>query len=158
MESTSTTVEPMPGEAGRVPTPWHLWAVGLVTLLWNAFGANNYAQTQLRNMDYLESMGFPPEGIAYLDAFPAWAEAGWALGVWGALAGSILLLLRSRFAVWAFAISLAGLTLTTLYEAGAEVPPEIEAMSPAWLSLVIWGIGLFLLWYSWAMRRRGVLR
>jgi hypothetical protein len=39
---------------------------------------------------------------------PAWMTGVWAIGVWGALAGSVLLLLRSKWAVHVFAASLAG--------------------------------------------------
>lgn len=139
-------------------TPWHLWVVGIVSLLWNGFGANDYTQTQLRNIEYLNSMGFPPEGMAYLDAFPAWANAGWAFGVWGAVAGSLLLLIRNRFAVHAFVVSILGLATTTIYEMGAEVPPELAEVMPAWFPLILWAIALFLLWYAWTMRKRGMLR
>ena len=38
-----------------------------------------------------------------------WFDADWAIGVWFAVAGSVLILLRSRFAAPAFLISLAGL-------------------------------------------------
>jgi hypothetical protein len=139
-------------------TPWHLWVVGVISLIWNGFGANDYLQTQLRNTQYLEQMGYPSEGMAYLDSFPVWAEAGWALGVWGAALGSLLLLLRSRFAVWSFAVSIIGIALTTIYEAGADMPPELAAIQPAWFPFVLWGIALALLGYAIAMRRRGVLR
>lgn len=139
-------------------TPWHLWLVGLLTLVWNAFGANDYTQTQLRNMDYLASMGYPPEGIAYLERFPAWAEAGWALGVWGALLGSILLLFRSRIALWAYFVSIIGIALTTIYEAGADLPPELAELQPAWFPILLWGFALFQLGYAWSMKNKGVLR
>ena len=138
--------------------PWHLWVVGIVTLLWNGFGANDYTQTQLRNMDYLNSMGYPQAGIDYLDQFPAWAEAGWALGVWGAVMGSVLLLLRSRFAVWSFVISLIGIALTTVYEAGADMPAELAEMQPGWFPILLWGLAIFQLWYAWSMKKKGVLR
>ena len=139
-------------------TPWHLWVVGIVTLLWNGFGANDYTQTQLRNMDYLNSMGYPQAGIDYLDQFPAWAEAGWALGVWGAVMGSVLLLLRSRFAVWSFVISLIGIALTTVYEAGADMPAELAEMQPGWFPILLWSLAIFQLWYAWSMKKKGVLR
>ena len=138
--------------------PWHLWVVGIVTLLWNGFGANDYTQTQLRNMDYLNSMGYPQAGIDYLDQFPAWAEAGWALGVWGAVMGSVLLLLRSRFTVWSFVISLVGIALTTVYEAGADMPAELAEMQPGWFPILLWSLAIFQLWYAWSMKKKGVLR
>lgn len=142
----------------KTRAPWHLWLVGVVSLLWNAMGALDYTQTQLRNTAYLDAMGYPAEGLAYLDAFPGWATAGWALGVWGALLGSVLLLMRQRHAVGAFVASIAGLAITSIYEAGAEMPPELAAIQPAWFPLVLWAIALFLLAYAWTMRSRGVLR
>lgn len=139
-------------------TPWHLWAVGLVSLLWNAFGAYDYAMTNLGDQAYLEGMGYPPEGVAYLEAFPIWAHAGWAFGVWGAVVGSVLLLVRSRLAVAAFVVSIIGISATTLYEAGADMPPELAELQPGWFPVLLWGIAIFLLVYAIAMHRRGVLR
>src|SRR3546814_13177448 len=84
-------------------TPVHLWAVGVLSLLWNAVGAFDYMMTKLGNADYLSA--FTPEQIAYFQGFPLWANIGWAFGVWGSVLGSILLLARSRHAVTAFARS-----------------------------------------------------
>ena len=74
-------------------TPRHLWIVGALSLLWNCIGAADYTMTQTRNSAWLQ--GITAEQLAYLHDFPTWAVSAWALGVWGALAGSILLLLRS---------------------------------------------------------------
>ena len=144
--------------ADTMKTPWHLWLVGIVSLLWNAIGAYDYTMTNLRDQAYLDSMGYPAEGIAYLDAFPIWAHSGWALGVWGAIIGSVLLLLRNRFAILAFGLSLIGLALTSLYEAMADIPAELAAIQPAWFPFVLWSIAVFLLIYAISMRQKGVLR
>ena len=144
--------------SSRTRTPWHLWVVAILSLLWNAIGAADYVFSSLRSEAWFAAMQYPPEGIAYLDAFPAWAHGGWALGTMGAFLGSILLLMRSRYAVWAFAISLVGIAVTTLYEAGAELPPELAAMQPAWFPIVLWSIATFLLIYAVSMKRQGVLR
>ena len=125
-------------------TPWHLWAVGLLTLLWNAIGCFNYLMTRL---DKLDTLGMSAEQIAYFQGFPVWANALWALGVWGAFFGSLLLLLRSRHAVTSFAIAIIGLIGTTIYQqAMSDIPAELD------------NIGLALLVYAIAMRRNGVLR
>ncbi len=144
--------------AETIKTPWHLWLVGIVSLLWNAIGAYDYTMTNLRDQAYLDSMGYPAEGIAYLEAFPVWAHSGWALGVWGAIIGSVLLLLRNRFAILAFGLSLIGIALTSLYEAMTELPPELAAVQPAWFPIVLWSIAVFLLIYAISMRQKGVLR
>lgn len=138
---------------GSTATPWHLWVVGGLTLLWNAVGIMSYLMTELGQ---LESLGMTPEQIAYFDTFPAWATAFWALGVWGAFLGSVLLLLRSRWAVPSIAISVVGLIGTTVFQRFVtDLPAD---MSNPVLDAIIWATTLFMLWYALRMRREGVLR
>jgi len=137
----------------RAKAPWHLWVAGIVTLLFNAMGVLSYTMTKL---GMLAEMGMTPEQIAFMDSYPAWAIALWALGVWGAFAGSVLLLLRSRLAVPAMLVALLGLIGTTVYNYGmADVPASMEA--PA-LDAAIWVVTVFLLVYARNMRAAGVLR
>ena len=133
--------------------PWHLWAIGLVTLLWNGVGIMSYMMSRLGK---LADLGMTLEQIAYFDTFPAWANAFWALGVWGAFFGSVLLLLRSRWAVISIAISVVGLVGTTVFQRLViDLPAD---MSNPVLDIVIWATTLFMLWYALKMRREGVLR
>jgi len=138
-------------------TPLHLWIVGVVSLLWNAFGATDYTMTMTHNAVYLQSAGAAQ--LAYVASFPAWAVALWALGVWGALIGSVLLLLRRRLAVAAFGLSLLGLAGSTLYQfVIAPAPAEMHGPAMIVMNLVIWAVAIGLLVYARAMRTRGVLR
>ena len=143
--------------AASARTPMHLWIVGGMATVWNAFGAFDYLMTQTRNEAYLA--GFTDPQRIYFESFPIWMEAAWALGVWGGLAGSLLLLARSRWAVTAFAVSLAGLAVSTLYQYGLNSPPE-DMMTGAMLAmnLAIWAVAIGLLVYAIRMRGRGVLR
>jgi len=137
----------------RPATPWHLWAIGIVTLLWNAIGITSYLMTKLGN---LESLGMTASQIAYFESFPAWSIALWAMGVWGAFLGSVLILLRSRWAVVSLAISVIGLAGTTYFQnVVTEVPEELQNLP---LNIAIWVLTLFTLWYAWTMRKQGVLR
>ena len=138
-------------------TPVHLWIVAILATIWNAFGCFDYLMTQTRNAKYLANFTDPQR--VYFESFPVWMEAMWALGVWGGLAGSLLLLARSRYAVAAFALSLAGLAASTVYQYVLNSPPE-EMMSGAMMAMnvVIWAIAIGLLVYAMRMRRRGVLR
>ncbi|QPC99437.1 hypothetical protein [Qipengyuania soli] len=136
-----------------VKSPWHLWAVGIITLLWNAVGITSYLMTELGK---LEALGMTPEQIAYFDTFPAWAIAVWALGVWGAFFGSLLLLFRSRHAVTSLIVSVVGLVGTTIFQrVVTDLPADME--NPG-LDIAIWVITLGTLWYAMKMRREGVLR
>ena len=135
--------------------PIHLWIVGVLSLLWNAMGAFDYAATKLELDFYLS--GFPQELLDWVAAFPAWATAAWAFGVWGALAGSIGLLARRRWAVWAFGLSLAGLAVSTLYQFGLSNGMELMGSAGAIFTGAIWAVAIFLLLYSRSQARSGVL-
>lgn len=137
--------------------PWHLWVVGVLSLLWNCGGVIDYTMSKTRNADYLTS--FSPEALAWFDGFPIWMNIAWALGVWGALAGSILLLLRSRWAVHAFAVSLAGLVVGTIYQFGVSDMPESLKTPGNWaFTAALWVVSILLLYYAARMRGRGELR
>lgn len=138
---------------GGAKTPWHLWLVGIVTLLFNAMGVLSYTMTKLGK---LAELGMTPDQIAFMNSYPAWISAFWALGVWGAFAGSLLLLLRSKLTVTAMVAATVGLVGTTIGNyLVIDVPAEMQA--PA-LDVAIWAVTLFLLFYARRMAAAGVLR
>lgn len=141
-------------------TPWHLWVVGVVSLLWNAFGAFDFVNTTTRGEAYMREMKFDQTMIDYFNAMPTWMYVPWTLGVWGAVIGSILLLLRNRFAVVAFALSLLGAVISLIYGQVIDPPPPppvgMEMMT--YMPWVIVVIAAFLAWYAWTMKKKGVLR
>lgn len=148
------TTSAMPaGEAGK--TPWHLWLVGGVALLWNAFGGFDYIMTQTRNAAYLAQ--FTAEQRAYFESYPVWMEAVWGIGVWGAVAASLLLLLRLKWAFHAFLASLIAFVISVVY---GQISGGNAVMGSTGLifSAVIFLLGLGFVLYSRAMARRGVLR
>lgn len=145
----------MTADTTRTRTPIHLWIVGVLSLLWNAMGAFDYLATKLR-LDFYVSQ-FTPEQLDYFYGVPAWMTAGWALGVWGAFVGSVALLLRKSWAVWAFAISLAGLAISTLYSFVLSDGAEIMGSEGAIFSAVIWLVAILLLVYARRQAQRGVL-
>jgi hypothetical protein len=143
-------------------TPVHLWIVGIVSLLWNAFGAYDYLMTRTKGAPYIDSMMHTDQGsaiMAYIDSFPIWVSAAWGCGVWGGVAGSILLLMRSRHAVAAFAVStigaIFGLGWQILNPSGiAEMSETVNKVIPYVIIAV--ALGLFL--YARALQQKGMLR
>ena len=97
--------------------------------------------------------------LAWVDSFPIYAQIGWGLGVWMGLLGSILLLLRSRWAVWSFGLSLIGAILGLGYQI-ALAPPLAGAddMVSKIVPYVIILIALALFLYARAQAAKGVLR
>jgi hypothetical protein len=142
------------GEARR-RTPVHLWIVGVLALLWSLVGAFDYLATQLKLDAYMSQ--FTEVQLAYFYGFPAWAISGWAFGVWGAVLGSIGLLLRRKWSVWAFAVSLAGMAVSTFYTFGVSNGAEMMGSGAVVFTVVIWVIYILLLVYAWSQAKRGVL-
>lgn len=146
-------------QATPARTPAHLWAIGVISLLWNSFGCVDYTMSKLDPLGYMKSVGMGEAEIAYMLAMPAWLSAFWALGVWGSLAGSVLLLLRSRHAVTAFAVSLLGFAVSQLsHFLDSTMPASMNSGAMMAMNLVIWGSLLFFLWYASRMKAAGVLR
>ncbi len=138
----------------RVPA--HLWIIGIVSLLWNAYGCYEYLMTETQNQAYLAKIS--AEQLAYWETLPGWLVAFWALGVWGGLIGSILLLMRNRYAVWAFGASFIGALIGIGYQ--VVVAPMPASLTPgllAFMPYVIIAFAGFLLWYSWKQEKNGVL-
>lgn len=140
---------------GRAPAL--LWIVGFLGLLWNAYGCYEYLMTQTRDAAFLAAQ--PADWVAYWEGLPGWLTAFWAIAVWGGLAGAILLLMRSRHAVWAFALSFVGVVVDIGYQMFATAMPA--TMKDGMLGMLDWAIiivAAFLLWYSWSEEKKGVLR
>jgi hypothetical protein len=143
-------------------TPVHVWIVGILSLLWSCFGCYDYLMTRLHNADYLASAmpGVDPAAaLAWVEDMPLYAQAGWGVGVWLALLGAILLLMRSRWAVWSYGLSFVGAVLSLGYQlllapplAGADA--AIYKIMPVVIIFV--ALGLFL--YARAMEKKAVLR
>ncbi|MCP5530950.1 MAG: hypothetical protein H7A44_10980 [Opitutaceae bacterium] len=138
-------------------TPWHLWVVGVLTLVWNAVGAFDFVMTQTQNEAYMKA--FTPEQLEYFYSFPSWVVLCWGIATWGALIGSMLLLLRNRLAHPVFLVSFLAMVITTIHNFvlsdGLQVMGGIGVVI---FSAVIFVVALLLVIYAKAMRRRGVLK
>jgi hypothetical protein len=146
------TTEPAP------KAPWHLWVVGIVSLLWNAMGAVDFTMTQTNNNVWLKDVS--PDQLAYIHGFPLWSVIAWGVGTWGSFLGSVLLLARKGLAFHFFAASLVGALFTSLYS--FVLSDGMKAMGGGAgmiaFNAIIVTISVLLLVYARNMRRRGVLR
>ena len=141
---------------GAVKTPWHLWLVGAVGLLWNAGGMFSWYSIMFGDP---EAMQFTPEMMDFFNPYPWWALVTFTVGTWGAFFGCVALLFRSKLSTALFIIALLGLAGTTIYERVIATLPEAFQGAGQWIfAIVIWSttIGLFL--YARAMVSKGVLR
>ena len=139
-------------EPGTAKVPMSFWIISGVSLLWNAFGCTDYTMMRLHNAAWLTMGSVSPDMIAKIDAGPLWGTAGWAFGVWGSLAGSLLLLMRSRHAVTAFLVSIVGAVIGFAW----QVPAGLA--SPLWLPMVIVAAVALQWWFARRSQAKGILR
>jgi hypothetical protein len=145
--------------AGGRATPIHLWIVGLLAALWNAFGAYDYTMSRTANVDYLRTMMpkvDPAIILNWVDSMSVVPATGWALGVWGGLVGGILLLLRSRHSVAAYLLSLVGAIVGLGYQYVGPNKPPPEIADPV-MPMVIIAVAAGLFLYARTMRQKRVL-
>ena len=137
-------------------TPVHLWVVGVLAFLWNCFGCVDYTMTNIKNPAWLANM--PADQLAYMATLPSWLTGFWAIGVWGGLVGAILLLVRSRYAVWAFGLSFVGAIVGLGYQlAMTTMPGSMKQGMMGAMPYVIIVIAAFLFWYAWNAEKKGLL-
>jgi hypothetical protein len=141
-----------------IKTPWHLWLVGVVAVLFNSIGVFDFVMSMTQGSSYMASAGMTPAQIAHYQALPAWMTADWAIGVFGALLGSVLILLRNKLAWPILAVSLAAFLVSLAHTYLLTDGGKIMGPQMAIASAVIAGLLAFFTWYAWWMTRRGVLR
>jgi hypothetical protein len=139
----------MNSETQAAKVPLSFWIITGLGLLWNGFGAYLYMLSKLDAEAALA--GATPAMRDYVATMPMWAHIGWSLGVWGSLAGSLLMLARSRHAESAFFVSLLGALASFAAQAMAGV-------LPVGLSAGIAAVIAFLWWYCRNETAKGTLR
>lgn len=137
MEHANQTKPPL------VKPHWLFWLVSIITLLWNLAGSANYImQTSATNVAKM-----PDTYQALINTRPAWATAAFAITVFAAVIGSIMLLLKRKNAIYLFllsAIALVGVLMQTVMFT-AENPGNDSILYGVGSSALIAG---FLLWFT----------
>ena len=134
-------------------TPWHLWAVAILALLWNASGAITIMLAQagrLTNIDGGEA--------AYYAAQPVWLVVSTDIALLAAVAAAVALLLRHRAAIWLFGLSLAAIVVNNTYDISSGTSRALVNRGALIVTCIIVVIALLELAYARAMKKRAVLR
>ena len=147
----------MAAPADTRKAPWHLWVVGVLYLLWSGVGAMDFTMTQTHNATYAK--GFTAAQLNYFYSYPVWVVIAWAISTWGAIIGSICLLVRKRSAVPFFLAALVAMILTTVYNFGLSGGIKVMGGTGTLIFCVIIIVVGALVWlYARGMRRKEVLR
>ncbi len=154
-ETSPNAVDKQSDSVASGRTPWHLWVIGVVGLLWNSMGVLDFVMTMTKNETYMG--GFTQEQLDFFYGFPTWVIASWAVAVFGALIGMLALLCRSKLAVPVFVIAMIAMVITAIHNYGFDKMLEIGGTGGVGFTAIIFAISLLLVIYSMAMQKRGVL-
>ena len=137
----------------QAKTPWHLWVVGVLSLLWNAGGAWTFIQAQSG-----APMDMDAHEIAYFAAQEAWSVALTDVAVVAPLLAAVALLVRSRWAVILYALSIAAIVITTTFDVAAGTALMLSDRGWLILNCITFALAILQWLYARAMQQRGVLR
>ncbi|HEY0504186.1 MAG TPA: hypothetical protein VGD42_11905 [Lysobacter sp.] len=128
--------------------PITFWIVAVLALLWNLLGVAMFCMQLAITPEQLATM--PPEQRQIHEAMPGWVQVAYAVAVFGGVLGAIGLLLKKRWAIMFFVLSLAGLVAQCL--GTFLLTPAWQAMGPSGLALPI--LLLVIAWLLVAYSRR----
>ena len=140
--------EPAMAAEASSKAPWHLWVVGVLALLWNGAGTYTIMMAQAGRLPAIE-----PDEAAYYAAQPTWFMAVTDIALLSAA-----LMLRSRWAVELYWLSIAAIVVTAVYDIAMETARILSDQGALIATICIWILAVLQLLYARAMKKRGVLR
>jgi hypothetical protein len=133
--------------------PWHLWAVAILTVLWNGSGAVTILMAQAGAL-----AGMDPHEVAYYAAQPSWFVVATDVALFAPLLGAAALLAGSRTATWLFTVSLLAVLLNDAYDLAAGTSLALRDRDWLVLTVTIAVVAAAQLAYAYTMKRRGTLQ
>ncbi|WP_439528413.1 hypothetical protein [Pannonibacter sp.] len=117
--------------------PYRFTVAALGGIAWNIFGAIQFAGSVNATEASLIASGLTADQAAVMTGYPAWMTAAFAVGVFGGLAGSILLLLRRSAAAQVLLVSLLAYVALWIGDAVHGVFAAMGAPQVVILTLVV---------------------
>lgn len=130
----------------RIKPPTWFWVVSVLALLWNLSGVAAYLAQAFMSTEDLATM---PEAERLLyETQPAWVTGAFALAVWGGALGCIALLLRKKWAVPVFIISLVGILAQMSYTFFMSNSFEVYGPGAMVMPIMVIAIGIALVLFA----------
>lgn len=142
-------------KSGLTKAPWHLWLVGVLTLIWNGYGASQWYMQVTKNLSYWGNLTL--EQAQYLQAQPVWTEVAFGVGVWTGVLGALMLLMRRKLAFNAFLASLTAIVVNTIYVQFMTNGREIMGMGTLYAAITIIVVAAASAAYARFARMRGII-
>ena len=127
---------------------------GLLSLI----GAYDYLMIFTHNTAYFEYLGYGERQIEYFTNYPIPLIVLLTLGVWGAVLGSVLLLVRSRWAVVSLGLAFLSQLVLDIYTFAVRSRWDILGPKLSTQDLLILVLTLATLLYAINLHRKGIIR
>lgn len=136
---------------------WLFWTTAVFGLAWNIFGVVQFLHSLAGSAGALMAQGMTAEQATLYLNLPRWMTAAFAVGVFGGVVGSVLLLLRSRFSLPVFAVSLVAYCVLYVGDIVEGVFAAFGTPQVVILTFVVL-VAVGLLALAWQQRAVGRLR
>lgn len=145
----------MASRFAQKPPAW-FYIVGVILLLWGIMGCWAFYQHVTKGAAMI------PDATdwdrAYFAALPGWFAIDFAVAVGACLLGSVALLLRSRWALTLYWLSLIAVIIQFGYVFTATDMIAVKGVSSTIFPAFIFALGVFHIWFATLARKRGWLR
>jgi len=130
------------------------WIISILALIWNIMGVVAYlGQAYITD----EALALLPEADqAYYNNVPAWVTAAFAIAVFSGFIGTVVLLMKKKFATSLFIVSFLAVITQSIYNLFIQNYADVIGVKMI-MPLVIIVIALFLVWYSKNETKKGIL-
>ena len=136
------------------PPIW-FWVVSVLFLLWNLSGVYSYLDMKFNQVEILESLTQAQREL--FEAFPAWATAAFAIGVFGGTLASIGLLLRKKWAKPLFVVSLVAAIAQFINWLFIQNSPEAFGAEAYTMPVIVVVLGVLQILFSGKAIQKGWL-
>ena len=137
------------------------WVIAGVLTLWALMGVMAYmGHVGTSAEDYAAYIADGTMSQAYADYAanaPAWATAVFAIAVFSGVAGAICLLLRKKWAVQLYAISLVFIVISMFKGFVLDKAGSMMSTGQIVMELLVIALGIFAVWFARKKRAKGVL-
>ncbi|NND62424.1 MAG: hypothetical protein HKN48_04455 [Flavobacteriaceae bacterium] len=133
------------------------WIIAVVALIWNIMGVMSYLGTVYPTEE--SRAAYTAEQLALMDTAPSWLTGVFAVAVFSGALGCLLLILRRKWAVPIFGISLLAVLVQVGYNWFATDSIEVfGTVMGVVMPLFILIVAIFLYFYSKGAVGRGWLK
>lgn len=139
-----------------VKPPVWFWVVAGAALLWNLVGVISFFSIVTMSADAIAAM--PKAESALYEHMPLLTKIAFAVGVFGGVAGSVLLLLRNKIAAPVFIASLIGIVVQFSHWLFMTDAPTVYGGEAYLMPVMVTVIAAALIWFSKSAKNRGWIR